>query len=80
MASGSSSLNSITARLASYTAHIHQHANSEMRADNTHSEMSTDATSVFEPFVGGTEDVLVGFDLAAIFEHDGEVGIVRVVI
>jgi hypothetical protein len=51
-----------------------------MRADNTHSEMSTDATSVFEPFVGGTEDVLVGFDLAAIFEHDGEVGIVRVVI
>ena len=51
-----------------------------MRADNTHSEMSTDATSVFEPFVGGTEDVLVGFDLTPILEHDGEVGVVWVVV
>lgn len=80
MASGSSSLNSITARLASYTAHTHQHANSRMTADNTYSEVSTVATSVFEPFVGGAEDVLVGFDLAAIFEHDGEVGVIWVVI
>jgi hypothetical protein len=73
-------LNSITARLASYTAHIHQHANSAKTADNTHSEVSTNANGVFEPFVGGTEDVLVDFDLAAIFEHDGEVGVVWVVI
>jgi hypothetical protein len=51
-----------------------------MTADNTYSEVSTSAASVFEPLVSGTEDVLVGFDLAAIFEHDGEVGVVRVVI
>ena len=51
-----------------------------MTADNTHSERGTNATSVFEPFVCGTEDVFVDFDLAAIFEHDGEVGVVCVVI
>jgi hypothetical protein len=51
-----------------------------MIADDTYSEVSTGATGLFEPFVGGTEDVFVDFDFAAILEHDGEVGVVRVVI
>lgn len=42
--------------------------------------MTVDATSFLEPKVGAAEDVLVDFDFATVFEDDGEVGVIWVVV
>jgi hypothetical protein len=46
----------------------------------TDSELTIDATGRLEPLVGGAEDVLVHFDFATVFEDDGEVVVVWVVV
>lgn len=52
----------------------------ERLGDATDSKLTVYATSFLEPKVGGAEDVLVGFDFATIFEDDGEVGVIWVVV
>jgi hypothetical protein len=65
---------------ASYAASIHHQVDLGQLGGVTDSELTIDATGRLEPLVGGAEDVLVHFDFATVFEDDGEVGVVWVVV